>query len=214
MTAPTCARPGCDGPRRHDGFCEPDYRYRLATGRGGLRDAGPALERLRLLREVYGWTWQQIAAEAGTGASVPHQVYTGGTRKIRHRTELAILAIPLVPAAESFRSFPAVGTRRRMQALMWMGWPSSVIAGRLGYDQRSLLTLVSRDRVSVRLAQRMRALYGDLSGRRGPSSHAAGKARQPRPGYPGGYAPPAAWDDDEIDDPKARPRGVRRAAAA
>lgn len=206
MTAPTCARPGCGGPREYDGFCEPDFRRRLRSGRGGLRDGAQAVAHLRLLRDTYGWTWQQIADEMGTGITVAHQLHTGKVKRVRERTEAAILAIPPGPAGESLRGIPAAGTRRRVQSLAWMGWPGRTVAEMAGYDRRAL-ELSYRHRVSVRLASRVAALYDELAGRPGPSPYIAREARKC------GHAPPAAWDGIDMDDPKARPRGVRREAA-
>jgi hypothetical protein len=208
MTAPACGRPGCGKPPRTDGFCDKDYKYRLYLGLCGMRDAGPAFEHVRALYDTYHWTWRQIAAAAGTGHAVPRDIYGGVSKRIYARTERAILAIPLGRFRESERVIPAIGTRRRVQALAWMGWPNWAVAERIGYPPGTLTAVIYRDVVSVRMATRVRAVYGELSGQPGPSKHAAVKARR------NGNAPPAAWDDGEIDDPKARPRGVRREVAA
>jgi hypothetical protein len=157
---------------------------------------------------VYGWTWDQIAAEAVTGTANLYYLYTGRVKRIRARNEQAILAVPLRPAGESRRGVPSTGTRRRVQALMRMGWPGAVIAERAGYSSRSLLARIYVDRVSVRMATRVLTVYDELANHPGPSNHTAGKARQH------GHAPPAAWDGIDMDDPKARPCGVRREAAA
>jgi hypothetical protein len=201
----TCVRPGCTKPATTDGFCETDYRYRLHTGRGGFRDPARARAHVDALRAL-GWTWQQIAEAAGVAGAVPHGLHQCRHKRLRHRSEQALLSVPLEPA-QSHRGTDAAGTRRRVQALAWMGWPASEVAARAGTTAATLLTEIYRGRLSVRLAGQVRAVYEDLSGKRGPSVHAAAKARQ------FGYAPPAAWDDELIDDPRARPRGVRRAAA-
>lgn len=210
MTAPTCRRPGCKGPRKTDGFCDKDYKYRRHLGIGGMRDAGPALTHVRILRDTYHWTWLQIAAAAGLGIghTVPSDIYTGASRQIFARTEQAILAIPLGWPPESARCIPSAGTRRRVQALAWMGWPIRLVAERIGYSEHSLKCVIYRDLVSVRVAHRIRAVYDELSSRAGPSKQAATKARRT------GNAPPAAWDGIDMDDPKARPCGVRRETAA
>lgn len=114
-------------------------------------------------------------------------------------SEQAILSVPAV-AFDSHRGVPALGARRRVQALAWMGWPNREIARRIGCSPRSLPTLLSRGRISARLAHRIADVYEQLSTVLGPSRIAAAKARQL------GFAPPLAWDD--IDNERERPKGV------
>jgi hypothetical protein len=201
-----CARPGCGKPATTDGHCESDYRYLLHTGqRGGFRDPSAARGHVMALRGL-GWTWQQIADAAGTSNSVPFCLASGRYKTIRRKSEVALLSVPLLPA-ESHRGVNAAGTRRRVPALAWMGWSGAEIARRAGCHHATLHTEIYRGSLSVRLAGRVRVIYRELSATPGPSRMAAVKARQ------FGYAPPAAWDGDEIDDPRARPKGVRKVAA-
>jgi lambda repressor-like predicted transcriptional regulator len=201
-----CGRSGCRAPATTAGYCEHDYRLRLHTGRGGFRDPAPARAHVALLREL-GWTWQQIADAAQLANSVAHGLSLGRYKRLRLASEQALLSVPLVPR-ESHRSTGATGTRRRVQALAWMGWSGAEVSHRAGVSPATLQTEIYRGRLSVRLAARVRAVYGELSGIRGPSSMAAAKARRM------GFAPPAAWDDGAIDDPQARPLGVRKQQAA
>jgi hypothetical protein len=199
-----CRNPDCPRPATTDGWCEHDYRLRLHTGRGGFRDPARALAHVTALRAL-GWTWQQIGDAAGLSNAVAHALHHGRYKTLRHKSELALLSVPLVPA-ESHRGTDPTGTRRRVQALAWMGWSGGEVARRAGYHHATLHTLIYRGSMSVRLAERVRVIYGELSHVQGPSQMAAVKARRL------GFAPPAAWDEGEIDDPKARPRGVRKAA--
>jgi len=199
-----CERPACREPATTAGWCERDYRYMLHTGRaGGFRDPGPARAHVTALRGL-GWTWQQIAEAAGTSSAVPWCLHRGQYKTIRRKSEQALLSVPLVPA-ESHRGTGPAGTRRRVQALAWMGWSGQEIARRAGYHPATLHTEIYRGSLSVRLAERVRAIYAELSATPGPSRMAAVKARRL------GYAPPAAWDGGEIDNPRARPKGVRTA---
>jgi len=159
-----------------------------------------------LALRALGWTYVQIAEAAGTSNWVPHKLATGGARRLLEEHLAAILAISLVPV-ESHRGVDGTGTFRRVEALQWMGWPMSDIGGRLGLKPYTLTTLRSRgEPVSFRVALAVKVLFAELSHLRGPSKQTATKARAR------GYAPPAAWDDDTIDDPTARPRGIRRSA--
>lgn len=195
---PTCHRPAGKHTRRH---CEADYRRLLRMGLAGWRDAAPARRHVAALREL-GWTYAQIAEAAGLSKWVPHNLATGRTAHVWPESERAILAVPLVPRS-SRRGVDSAGTRRRVQALAWMGWPAAEVARRAGITHRALATQIHPNRrVSYALARRVAAVYDELSGVRGPSVQAAARARQL------GHAPPAAWDEGEIDDPAAKPRGV------
>jgi hypothetical protein len=184
-------------------MCESDYRRTIRMGINGYRNATKARQHVAALREL-GWAYEQIADEAGLSTWVPHNLHLGRTARLLPESERAILALPLKPHA-SQRGVDSAGTRRRVQALAWMGWPASEVACRAGTTASSLQTLIlPRRQISYALAQRVAAVYDDLAGTEGPSRMAALKARQLR------HAPPAAWDDDTIDDPNSRPQGIRR----
>lgn len=205
MTATPCNAPGCGLPAVTRGYCETHYRRRLHTGRYGYRDATAAREHVRALRRL-GWPYIPIAEAAGTSNWVPHQLDVGGVRRILGESEKAILSIRLVPY-DSHRGVDGTGTFRRWDALQWMGWPAVEIARRVGVRPYSIPSMRSRgDQVSYRVAHAMAEVYEELSHVPGPSEGSATKARRK------GWAPPAAWDEDTIDDPTARPTGVRRSA--
>lgn len=172
----------------------------------GYRDATTARVHVAALREL-GWTFEQIAETAGVSAWVPHKVATGVTRRLLPESERALMAVPL-QHRDSHRGIDSTGTRRRVQALAWMGWPCSTVAVQAGTTAASLRTLILPGRnISYALARRVSDVYDQLSLTPGPSKVAAGKARQL------GFAPPMAWDDDRIDNRRARPRGIRTTEA-
>lgn len=195
-----CLTPTCALPQHTRGYCSSCYRRRLHTGRYGYQDATPAREHIARLREL-GWTWQAIGQAAGLSPWVAHNLHRGTSRRLLPESLAALLSVPLDPI-ESHRGVSAVGPRRRVQALAWMGWPNHEIARRIGCSPPSLPTLLSRGRISTRLALRIAVVYDELSTTPGPSRVAAGKARQH------GFAPPLAWDDERIDNPRCRPLGV------
>jgi hypothetical protein len=172
-------------------------------GRVGYVPAEQAAAHVRALRDL-GWTYEQIARRAGVSTWVPHRAATGHTRQLWMDREAALLSVPLEPRA-SHRGVDPTGTRRRVQALAWMGWPCREVARRAATTQPSLSTLIQpHRRISYSLAQKVARVYEELSGTPGPSPMAAAKARG------AGFAPPLAWDDDTIDDPAAGPVGIRR----
>lgn len=91
----------------------------------------------------------------------------------------------------------ATGTRRRLQALMAIGWPTAEICARLGWTgrrSRDMITqIMHRDRVHRRTRDAVAALYEQLSMTPGPSQCARSRAAVL------GYLPPLAWDDPDHD---------------
>lgn len=195
--AGTCIRPSCTRPAGTytRGYCESDYRRMIRMGRFGTVDATCARQHLGVLRDA-GWTWWGLHEATGLAASTLREVGIGETRRVDRGTERTILALP-VTAARSHRGTDATGTRRRVAALGWMGWPRHEVARRVGVAPWTLTTQAWRGRVSHNLAARVAAVFDELWDRPGPSAVAAGKARS------AGAAPPLAWDD--IDDPTAQP---------
>lgn len=95
----------------------------------------------------------------------------------------------------------ATGTRRRIQALCALGWSRPEMAARLGVGPRSMGHYLTVATVTTSTAARVRRLYDELAMHAGSSQRVRAHARRQ------GWVPPLAWDDDEIDNPAARPRG-------
>jgi hypothetical protein len=102
---------------------------------------------------------------------------------------------------------PSIGVIRRVRALMRIGWRSADIAEVCGWSSAEAVTnLMRRKYVNHKTAATIRAAYDQLSGTPGASIVARRRAEA------AGWPPPLAWDD--IDDPNARPVGVRTETAA
>jgi transcriptional regulator with XRE-family HTH domain len=115
----------------------------------------------------------------------------------------------------------ATGTARRLQALVAVGWSQLELDTRLGMA-RAAVSRIARGasrQVTSATARAVRALYDELWDVTPPAGtpmqrHKADLAR--RTARRKGWVPPAAWDDDQIDDPDATPAegwrrvGVRR----
>lgn len=96
---------------------------------------------------------------------------------------------------------PAVGTTRRLQALVAIGYCWTHLANRLGVSTKCVRIwgLHPEARVTRGTHHRVRALFTALSDSPGPSRYARTVAAR----Y--GFAVPAAWDDGAIDDPNWTP---------
>ena len=93
----------------------------------------------------------------------------------------------------------ATGSRRRLQALMRIGWTQTELAARLGVSWQEIYRIRQQVLLLPATAQKVAALYDELSMLPGPSKLTA--QRSARKGWP----PPLAFDDDTIDDPTVGP---------
>lgn len=98
------------------------------------------------------------------------------------------------------RRVDAIGSRRRVHALMRLGHNGATIAAAAGIPSAdSMLQSISNRWVNRGTAARIRAAYDQLSMALGSSNKTRGRA------IARGWLPPIAWDDDTIDDPNAQP---------
>ncbi|MFF5261325.1 hypothetical protein ACFY4C_20475 [Actinomadura viridis] len=137
--------------------------------------------------------------------------------RVKTSTAEAILAVRMVleDLPDAARIDPT-GTRRRIQALVTMGWSLTKLAERSGIHRTNFSLLIHATGVRADTARKVRALYDALWDKEPPMGSArdqvsVGKARAWASRQ--GWASPLAWDDGDLDDPAARPRGVRREAA-
>ncbi|MFF0139699.1 hypothetical protein ACFYRN_25000 [Streptomyces sp. NPDC005227] len=128
----------------------------------------------------------------------------------RMRPEIAARILAVEPSLENLAPSTLIapfGTRRRVHALVAIGWPQQYLAEHLGMDPGNFGMMLKREQVIVRRALAVRAMYGELW-RVDPADHGAtpgGIARARAYAADRLWAPPAAWDDDSIDDPAAHP---------
>ncbi|MFJ1964866.1 hypothetical protein [Streptomyces massasporeus] len=103
---------------------------------------------------------------------------------------------------------PAAGTIRRAQALAVAGWPLARTAREAGLSPYRMDQVLTATAVPVETARAMAAVYARYSSA-SPGlcgvSHIHARAARDRAAA-AGWAPPAAWDDDTIDDPDAIPQ--------
>lgn len=108
----------------------------------------------------------------------------------------------------------ATGTRRRLQALIALGWNQSQIGAAIGIDERLMHRLMNKQQVTRSTRDRIAAVYERMSATLPPETTAISrrsvtlsKARARR----NGWVPPLAWDDIDNDE---RPAIVEHVAYA
>lgn len=182
--------------------CRWQKQWRTDKARGQKRTTGPerAQAHVQALTAQYGVSVRGIAEAAGVAPAVISELNRGVCAGMRVGTEKLILA---VRAADIFSrsnargSVPNVGARRRLQALMVMGWRHQDLGPLLGFRTTNL-NHQAGDWISQRRHEAVKDLYDRLWNVKGPAGLQS-LARIAK----AGYAPPLAWDDDTIDDPNA-----------
>jgi hypothetical protein len=96
----------------------------------------------------------------------------------------------------------ATGTHRRLQALRVIGWSLSALGAELGVSKRAVSFLHVYEHVSEDTAARVAAVY-DRCWDKPQHGDRADLARSYALGL--GWVPPLAWDEDDLDDPTAKP---------
>ncbi|QDG61216.1 hypothetical protein [Pseudarthrobacter sp. NIBRBAC000502771] len=193
-------------------------RSRLqAYGRydSGRVDAQPVREHIVKLM-AYGIGLKRIAALAGvSNATLGKILYGDQTRNMppRARTEKhvakGVLAVkPNLGNLGKTVSVDATGTRRRIQALVTIGWSQSKIGERLGMAPGNFNRTIKSAMVQAETARKVKALYEELwnqpqTGDEWRERISAARSRNYAKEH--GWLPPLAWDDETIDDPATMP---------
>lgn len=183
-----------------------------AYGREAYVDAAPVRAHVQAL-QAQGMGWKRVARAAGLDESTVWKLIYGDparglapSQRVTRKTRDALLAVTLDLAPGA--TIDGTGTRRRLQALVAIGWSMSELARRLGMLPSNLgATIHGRKEVTVATATKARDLYDQLWDQPAPPSGRHGsvpvKARNLARRY--GWVPPLAWDDETIDDPSATP---------
>jgi hypothetical protein len=101
----------------------------------------------------------------------------------------------------------ATGTRRRLQALVAIGYTRVWLADQIGVNTGNLDVLTGgHSSVTAATARAVTDLYDRYWSTPGPNLRARRRAARL------GWLPPLAWDDDTIDDPTATPADTARPA--
>jgi hypothetical protein len=171
-------------------------------------DADPVREHIAALRAA-GIGVECIAALAGLSVSHIRQLAAQGrgdpprTQRVRPSTAARVLGIGLADASRALNSrVDATGTRRRLQALIAIGWTAELLADHLDRRPNSVHRSMTSRTVTARTAHEVASLYEVLWNTRPPratgeqrSAADAARAHAAAQGWP----PPLAWDDIDTD---------------
>src|SRR5699024_4387276 len=136
----------CASCREANRVVQARARRQRAYGNPAYVDATPVREHVRNL-QARGMGWRRIAKTAGISPSVVNKLLYGSptrgmgpSKRVRQRTARALLAVRIDHAPGT--RVDATGTRRRLQALAFMGWSINSLASRLGCDRQKIDALL------------------------------------------------------------------------
>jgi hypothetical protein len=177
-------------------------------------DAGPVRAHIEQLQAA-GIGWKRVARLAGLAPSTVEKILYGApyrgmgpSKRIRHATADKILAVEAgLDALGGAAVVDAAGTRRRLQALVAIGWSQARLARRIGVSPANFTTMLKRDRVLASRARQVRGLYEELWDTAPPCASQQERVASERAkafAAARSWPRPMDWDDD-IDDPQAQP---------
>lgn len=177
------------------------YQRDRAAGRARYVDAEPTRARLAELAAAHVPIRALARATALSDTGVK-AILDGSRTHVQQLTAARVEKTSLrgIYTEQPTGHVPRVGAVRRVQALMAMGWSHHDLA-RAGVPNTARLLTGTGNLVTAQRWREISELYDRLSMTPGPSPHTRGWAKTLS------YVPPLAWDEDTIDDPRARPHG-------
>ncbi len=160
-----------------------------------LRTAGIGVERIAQLAGLSVSHIRQLAEHIHSGSPATHRV--------RPSTAARVLCVGINNSSWAPSSrVDATGTRRRLQALIAIGWAPELLAAELGRRPNSLLRSMTSPSVTARTAHGVVGIYEQLWNATPPQTtsdqRAAAEAARARAAAHD-WLPPLAWDDIDTD---------------
>ncbi|MBM4569104.1 helix-turn-helix domain-containing protein [Rhodococcus hoagii] len=180
-------------------------------------DARPVREHVQQLHAA-AMSAPTIAAAAGVSLFTVRGLLAGaderGTEPAKRvlrvvAEKLVAVAVPypgvVPPSTPDGCQVEGVGTRRRLRSLVAAGYTQRDLAGRLGWNEDTISRIITARTTGVTAGHHrdVEALFRELQLVPGASASARARGRR------SGWALPMQWDEETIDDPKARPEPPR-----
>lgn len=186
-------------------------RDRLYGISAGLVDAQPVRDHLAVLSAA-GIGYKRVATLAGVSVTTvqtvlyhhPDRPHAGPSKRVKAETAAKILAVqPSLELIGDGTPVPSRGAARRIQALVARGWSQAKLAERVGVTDQIMAPLLAGRPATAATVRAVHDVYEELWDQSPPTvTHrdriAASRARNRASQL--GWAPPAAWDDIDLDD--------------
>lgn len=170
-----------------------------------LQAAGIGLKRVTALTGVHGGFMTKLLY----GSPRPDGTLRPPAARVKRETADKILALRIGPhLVADGAKVDATGTRRRLQALVSLGWSQSELGRQLGMSPSNFGKTLRARQVVASTARAVAALYDRLWNTPAPADDHRQRisvSRAKRHATLAGWLPPLAWDDETIDDPNYQP---------
>lgn len=144
-----------------------------------------------------GMTQKHIASRSGISEVTITRIVQRRQNIIHSNTARALLAVPILESVQAGGGVDGLGTRRRLGALMSLGYTGYFLSGQLGTYQGYVSDALHRDQISHRYRDAVADLYERLSMTTPPETPAAKRARLFAARL--GHVPPLMWNDIDTD---------------
>lgn len=194
---------GCPCQRCERGRVNSRRKYKLRQmGYGYYRPVEPSADRVDALLAA-GWRLVDIEKRTGLGAATITDVSTRRTHRVSINTERAILAVDPTSEWLPRLTVPAIGTIRRFQALVVMGYTSREVSTRAGLTSHfgSALISLHPENVDRTTHDAVAAVYRELCGKVPNPTPQRRSARAKA--LKRGWVSPMGWEN--IDNPNEVP---------
>jgi transcriptional regulator with XRE-family HTH domain len=211
----SCGRYGCERDECKEAYYRSQKLSRIGQERGESAriPADEARAHGKMLTEA-GMFVTDIARLAGVSRSIVGQVISGRVSRVHRDTAAAILGVPAprkgFVGCDGIVS--ALAAQRRIRALSRRGFSLKAMARETGASVFTVDSIRNGNRTRIRASmdQAIHAAYNrlwnadplDFGVTPGGVTQARNWAAEQE------WAPPAAWDDDTIGDPRAKPKGM------
>lgn len=182
--------------------------HQRATGTPSRIDAAPARAHAQRL-ESAGMGRAELARLAGIDIVSVTRLLRGDMATMRRDRAARVLAVTWTPVTEQALGLvPACGIIRRAEALACLGWSQIEVLRRAGLGTHSIETARRTGWCFASTRAAIAAVYDELWDQWPPETPSTIRTRTIAGRR--GYVPGLAWDDDDLDNPAARPHGAGR----
>lgn len=160
---------------------------------------GRSVDTLKIHKHVdrllsYGATYRSVADAAGVSHHAVFDAMNGSTSNANYITGQKILAVTTTDIYRLRNAHVrAIGTRRRIQALLTLGWTHAEMSSRVGVNTAKLST-ASKKWVTTETRAAVVKMYAELCMTQGPSKAMRDRALK------NGYRPPLDYVDEAAMD--------------
>lgn len=157
---------------------------------------GPMVNHVLALTAA-GMSYKAIGEKSGVAKETISRIMRGKQTRIHHVTARAVLAVMPEESPRAGGGVDATGTRRRLGALMALGYTTVELSAMMGRKRGTVSVLLRQDHVTIRTREVVKQLFEKLSMTVPPETPGAKRARTTAAQL--GYPPPLSWDDIDND---------------